>query len=180
MDFEFLFDLTLLLILGAPCWLPDSTKNASSAKIIFHISHFETYKICSCRYVIISCSIQQLYKLFLFRYVSHRLPSFIQQSFHFHSWSFNINNILPLMPCHNMYHSTPSVFQYYLYPSHSSGHNTISYCRIDIRFWCEKSFDFLVLFANFAFDNLIQFGRSFPKLITSTNIQNNITTHEFP
>ena len=67
-------------------------------------------------YVIISCSIQQLYKLFLFRYVSHRLlsPSFIQQSFHFHSWSFNTNNILPA-PCHNIYHSTQV---YYLYPGH--------------------------------------------------------------
>ena len=116
-------------------------------KISFHISHFETYKIC--RYVIISCSIQQLYKLFLLRYVSHRLPSFIQQSFHFHSWSFNTNNILPLMPCHNMYHSTPSVFQYYLYPSHSSGHNTISYCRTDIRFWCEKKFWFPSTFCKF-------------------------------
>ena len=122
-------------------------------KISFHISHFETYKIC--RYVIISCSIQQLYKLFLLRYVSHRLPSFIQQSFHFHSWSFNTNNILPLMPCHNMYHSTPSVFQYYLYPSHSSGiiqfHIAEQISDSDVK----KSFDFLVLFANFAFDTLI-------------------------
>ena len=122
-------------------------------KISFHISHFETYKIC--RYVIISCSIQQQYKLFLFRYVSHRLPSFIQQSFHFHSWSFNTNNILPLMPCHNMYHSTPSVFQYYLYPSHSSGtiqfHIAEQISDSDVK----KSFDFLVLFANFAFDTLI-------------------------
>ena len=41
-------------------------------------------------------------------------PSFIQQSFHFHSWSFNTNNILPA-PCHNIYHSTQV---YYLYPGH--------------------------------------------------------------
>ena len=137
MDFEFLFDFISVLVYylfqelhaDYPTGLH---RSAFSTKIPFHISHFETYKIC--RYVIISCSIQQLYKLFLLRYVSHRFPSFIQQSFHFHSWSFNTNNILPLMPCHNMYHSTPSVFQYYLYPSHSSGHNTISYCRTDIRF----------------------------------------------